>query len=107
MSRPDRILNLLGLSVRGHNAVSGAFAVEKAVKGGEARLLVLASDASENAKKDYKNLCEFYEVPLVIYSDKDHLGHAIGKQQRVCIAITDQGLAKRLKETIDQTGSDH
>ncbi|MCR5654508.1 MAG: ribosomal L7Ae/L30e/S12e/Gadd45 family protein [Lachnospiraceae bacterium] len=103
MSRPDKVLNLLGLAAKGRNVVSGEFAVEKAVKSGQAYLVITAGDASENAKKNYRNLCEYYEVDLKTYSDKDGLGRAIGKEQRVAVAVTDPGLARSLENQISNT----
>ena len=48
---------------------------EKAVKTGEAALVILAEDASENTQKKFRNMCEFYQVPLRIHAAKDYLGH--------------------------------
>ena len=59
-----KILSLLGLAARSRNLVSGEFAVEKSVKSGHAYLVLAAKDASENTKKMYQNMCEYYHVPL-------------------------------------------
>ena len=71
---------------------------EKAVKEGSARLVILAEDASDNTKKMFGNMCEFYQVPLYTMSNKELLGHAIGKQIRASLAVTDDGLAKAIKK---------
>ena len=41
-------------------------------------------------------LCEFYEVPIYFYKDKDTLGHAMGKEFRASLAILDEGFAKEI-----------
>ena len=94
----NKIYGYLGLAARGRKLVSGEFMTEKAVKEGSARLVILAEDASDNTKKMFGNICEFYQVPLYTMSNKELLGHAIGKQIRASLAVTDDGLAKAIKK---------
>ena len=94
----NKIFGYLGLAARGRKLVSGEFMTEKAVKEGSARLVILAEDASDNTKKMFGNMCEFYQVPLYTMSNKELLGHAIGKQIRASLAVTDDGLAKAIKK---------
>ena len=37
------------------------------------------------------------------YGDKESLGHFIGKEFRASLALTNEGLAKAIKEKIEQT----
>ena len=94
----DKVLSLLGLATRSRNVVSGGFATEEAVKGGKACLVIIAEDASDNTRKKYSNMCEFYKVPYEYYSEKDILGHAIGKEERSCLAVTDAGFADSIQK---------
>ena len=106
----DRVLSMLGLATRSGNVVSGGFATEEAVKRGKAYLVIIAEDASDNTRKKYSNMCEFYEVPYQYYSVKDVLGHAIGKEERSCLAVTDEGFANSIrKHLVDSKvgGSEH
>lgn len=89
-----KTLSLISLATKAGKVVSGEFATEKEVKTGYACLVIVAEDASENTKKKFKNMCEFYEVPICIYGDKETLGHTIGKEFRAMLAITDAGFAK-------------
>lgn len=100
MSKPDRVISMISIAAKGRNLVSGEFAVEKAVKCGEAYLVVVAEDASDNTKKQFRNMCEFYEVPMVVYGNKDTLGHFIGTQMRANIAITDEGIANSILKSV-------
>ena len=61
-----------------------------------AALVIVAGDASENTKKKFRDMCEFYEVPIYFYKDKDTLGHAMGKEFRASLAILDEGFAKEI-----------
>ena len=54
----DKILSLLGLAAKGRNLVSGEFSTEKAVKEGKAALVIVSSDASDNTKKKFTNMCK-------------------------------------------------
>ncbi len=94
--RQDKTLSMLGLAARSRNLVSGEFSVDKAIKEGKAKLVIAASDASDNTKKDLRDACSYYKVPYMEYGDKISLGHAIGKDIRASIAVTDNGFAKTL-----------
>ena len=94
----DRVLSMLGLAARSRNVVSGGFATEEAVKSGKAYLVIIAEDASDNTRKKYSNMCGFYEVPYEYYSVKEILGHAIGKEERSCLAVTDKGFADSIQK---------
>lgn len=94
----DKVLQLLSLSQRAGKIASGEFKTEESVKSGQAWLVVLASDASDNTKKKFTNMCEFYEVPCIVYSTKDELGHFIGKEFRASLAVNDEGLANKILE---------
>ena len=72
--KPDKILSLVGLATRAGKTASGEFCTEKEVKTGRAALVIVAGDASENTKKKFRDMCEFYEVPIYFYKDKDTLG---------------------------------
>ena len=91
-----KVLSLLGLSAKSGNLVSGEFSTEKAVKEHKAALVVVAEDASDNTKKSFSNMCAYYHVPMIVFADKETLGHAIGKQFRVSVAVTQDGFAKAI-----------
>ena len=78
----DKILNLIGLAMKAGKAVSGEFSVEKCIKSGKAKLLIMAEDASDNSKKKFTDKCNYYNVPVIIYSTKEDLGRALGKGLR-------------------------
>lgn len=98
MNPDSRFLNMVGIAMKAGSLVSGEFSTEKAIKEKKAYLCLVAEDASNNTKKLFTDKCSFYEVPIVICSSKEELGHAIGKQSRASIAITEEGLAKRIAQ---------
>ena len=95
--------SLIGLAMKAGKVVSGEFATDKNVKAGKAWLVLVSTDASDNTKKMFSNMCEFYEVPIYFYGNKEELGHAIGKEMRSSLAITDEGFAKSLIKNLEQS----
>lgn len=97
MSR-DKVLSLVSLATKAGKTASGEFSTEKQVKSGRAAAVIVAEDASENTKKKFRNMCEFYKVPVYFYSDKESLGHAMGKELRAALAVLDEGFARGMKK---------
>lgn len=99
--KTDRILSLIGLAQKAGKVTSGEFSTEKSVKSGKAFLVIVADDSSENTKKMFSNMCEYYEVPIYFLSDKETLGHYIGKEFRASLSVNDEGFAKSIRKQID------
>ena len=99
--KQNKVESLLGLCTRAGRLVSGEFAAESAVKDGSAWLVIVATDASGNTKKLFKDKCSFYEVPCFEYGTKESLGHAIGKEIRASIAVLDEGFAKSIRKHLE------
>ena len=101
MTQRDRVLSMLGLAAKAGKIESGEFSTEKAVKKGLGQLVIVAEDASDNTKKMFRNMCEYYKVPMVIFGTKEELGHWIGKAYRDSICILDEGFAKSVLKKIN------
>ncbi len=98
----NKVLSYIGLATKAGKLVSGEFMTEKAVKEGRAALVIVAQDASDNTKKMFTNMCSFYNVPIVVIEEKEILGHAMGKQFRASLAITDTGFADAIKKQLEK-----
>ena len=96
------MFSYIGLAMKSGNLVSGGFATEKAIKDYKAKVVIAADDLSENSRKKYDQMCEYYHIPMFYYGTKEELGHAIGKEYRAVLAIVDQGLAKAVIQSINQ-----
>lgn len=96
----NKYLNMIGLAYRARKVKTGEDLIIKEIQANRVKLLLLANDASERTKKQLLNKCIFYEVPYIEVDDRQALGQAIGKQERVAIAITDQGFAKKLQSLL-------
>lgn len=98
----NKVLSYLGLATKAGKLVSGEFMTEKAVKEGKAQLVIVADDSSDNTKKMFRNMCDFYKVSLYFLGNKEELGHSIGKQFRASVAVLDTGLAKAIQKQIEK-----
>ncbi|WP_223700196.1 YlxQ family RNA-binding protein [Sutcliffiella deserti] len=94
-------LSLLGLATRARKTITGEELVVKEVRAGNAKLVLVAGDASVNTLKKLNDKCTYYEVPIRTVADRFELGRAIGKDARVSIAILDDGFAKKLLTLLD------
>ena len=94
---------MLGIAAKSGSVVSGEFSTENAVKEGRGYLVIVGGDSSDNTKKMFSNMTDFYEVPMYIYSDKETLGHCIGKEFRASLAIVNEGLAHSVEDKLKQT----
>ena len=101
MSNADKkLLSFLGLAVKAGKVASGEFQTETAVKTGTAKLVLVATDASDNTKKLFRDKCTFYKVPVYEIGTKEELGAAIGKEFRASLAILDEGFAGAVQKKI-------
>jgi ribosomal protein L7Ae-like RNA K-turn-binding protein len=98
----QKILNLLGLATKAGKTASGEFSTEKAVKEGKAYLVIISEEASANTKKNFTNMCTYYQVPYYCFGGKGELGHAMGKEMRASLAVTDAGFAKAVNEKLQK-----
>ena len=98
---PTKVLGTLGLAMKAGKLVSGEFMTERSIKDGEAKLVIIADDASPGTKKNFSDSCKYYHVPIIFICDKETLGGAIGKQMRASLAVTDEGFAESIKKHIN------
>ena len=99
----NKVLSLIGLASKAGKTVSGEFSTEKSVKTGKGFLVIVAEDASENTRKKFQNMCDFYEVPVYFFSNKEELGRFCGKQFRASIAVQDENFAKAMIKELERS----
>ncbi|MDO4942148.1 MAG: ribosomal L7Ae/L30e/S12e/Gadd45 family protein [Lachnospiraceae bacterium] len=98
------IFSFLGLAAKAGKVVSGEFSVERSIKSGHSYFVIVAEDASDNTKKMFDNMCNYYRVPLIYLGTKDELGHYIGKQYRASLSINDKGFADGMMKKLGING---
>ena len=103
----NNIYAMIGMAMKAGSVVSGEVACESAVKSMKAHLVIVPTDASFNTKKLFSNKTTFYGVPYVEFGTKNELGHAIGKDMRSSIALTDEGFAKAIITKLEKIQKDN
>lgn len=90
----DKTLGYLGIAKKAGALQTGETNSGAAVRAGKARVLLIASDASENARRRAEGFVYSTQTPLVTlpYS-KLQLSSAVGSSGCAMAAITDIGLA--------------
>ena len=107
IKNPDKVLGTIGLAVRAGKLVSGEFMTERAIRDGEAELVIIADDASAGTKKKFTDSCRYYRVPILYVFDKDTLGQSIGKRERASVAVLDKGFAGAIRKNMTGEVSYH
>ncbi|MFD1030968.1 YlxQ family RNA-binding protein [Metaplanococcus flavidus] len=102
MDTKQQILQILGLATRARMTITGEGMTINEVRSGNAKLVLVAEDASENTSKKLHDKCSYYKVDIETFGTRFEIGHAVGKEERVVMAITDKGFAKKLKSLFDE-----
>ena len=102
----ERLLSGLGLCVKAGKVVFGVPMICEAMrKGGKSapKMVLEASDTSDNTHKRLCDKCSYYGVRLVrLECDGITLASAVGKSSQLgAVAVTDQGLVCMLEKYID------
>ena len=98
----DKALSYLALARKAGFAELGEEPVGAAARLGHARLVIVASDASDHTWRRAKSFVAGTNQQLVrLQSTKDEMGFAIGRTSLAIAAITDAGLALSLAKTLD------
>lgn len=87
-------LNMLGLAQRAGKLISGDELVRDAVKAGNIKLLVVASDTSSKTMASFERLSTDYGVPLVTHFTSLEISQAIGRGRKI-LGLTDVGMMKK------------
>ena len=93
----NKVYGMLGLAKRAGKATSGTDAVIARIKSHEAHLVVISEDASSGTKKRISDKCKSYSTDYIFYGNCDDIGRAIGVDNCVAVAITDEGFAQAIK----------
>lgn len=96
----NELYRFIGLAYRARKVATGETSIMKDLRAGKVKLLLLASDASEPTKKKWLDKSNAYDVTCIEAGNREALAHAIGKEDRVAIAILDQGFAKKMRSML-------
>ena len=92
-----RCTELLGLARRAGQAIAGFVKVQGWLRGGQAALLLAASDGAEDGRNKLQRIAR--DVPVISLLKAAELGGPFGRDQTVHAAIAPGGLAEKFVET--------
>ena len=92
--KKKKIESYLGLAKRAGKLISGYQTCVHTISKGEVKLIIAASDISENTKSKFESLCSRHNVRLEIYGTIDDLSRMTGFANRGVYGITDLNFAE-------------
>lgn len=102
-SDTDKAANYLGLMRKAGHIALGEYDAGAAARAGKACLLLLAQDASDNARKRAEGFAYTAQAPLLrLPYTKQALCERLGKTGCAIAAVTDLGLAKAFVSALAQ-----
>lgn len=99
MNEDQKALNLLGIAMKAGKLVTGEDLTLKEIRKEQAKVVIIATDASEQTKKKISDKCRYYHIPIVVHFTKSELSHAIGKERTICTTL-DNGFGKKFRELL-------
>jgi ribosomal protein L7Ae-like RNA K-turn-binding protein len=96
-----KILTLLGFAQKSGNLFSGENTVEMYIPRHKVSLVIITEDASENTKERFTKLSERFNVPYIIWGDRETLSHAIGKYNRAVYGVTNKKFSREIRQLFE------
>lgn len=100
-----KLLNMLGLAMKAGRLAFGTDRVTDAVRSGRSvRLVITASDISDNTGKRVRNCCEYYQTEcLGSEATGEEIGRAIGKLCEIStVAVLDRHFAEAVAKLLNK-----
>ena len=94
----NKILGLIGLSARAGKICFGADSCKQEIEKAKVKLIITAKDSSERTKKKFIELCNKYNIPILVYGNIDEISKAIGKYNKAIIGIKETNIAKEIQK---------
>lgn len=100
MANKERLSGLLGLATRAGKIVFGTEACISSIEKNKVKLLIIAEDAADRTKSNFKNICKKRGIPIKEKMKIEELSKAIGKQNKAVIGITDVNFSNEMLKII-------
>ena len=100
-SRTTSALRLLGLARRAGAVAPGTDAVRRAIREGEAQLVLIAGDASRTQVDKVRTTLHDKAIPQLVLGDRHTLGAALGLGPLTAVAVTSVSLAEKLARELE------
>ncbi len=97
----NNVLSLLGLARKSGNLTIGETLCEEGIKSKRVSLLIIAEDLNETTQYRMKRLCESESVVYKVFSNKESLSKAIGKDNYGLFGVTNKKFSRAIIEKLD------
>ncbi len=101
-NKPSKLDAYMGFASKAGKLLSGTNTCIYSLQKGKIKLLIIASDISENTIDKMKFAAKNARIDYRIYGEADRLAHATGKYGHGVFAITDNNFAKIIAAEIDK-----
>ncbi len=98
----ERIHSYFGFARKSGNLISGYNTCLYGIQKKKVKLVILASDLSENTLTKLQRLCEAQRIPYRICLSIEQLSQYAGEEGKGVFAVTDRGFADVICKEIDQ-----
>ncbi len=96
----NKLKTMISFCKRSGNLLSGDVQVSNALSKKKAKLIIIASDVSENTTKNFVSKCEHYKVDCLIFGLREEINELIGDYNKTVFCVIDDNFANRIKELI-------
>ena len=97
----EEALRLLGLARRAGSVAPGTDAARRAARAGEARLILMAGDASSVQLQKVQKVLKNRPIPWGTLGDRATLGAAVGLGPVSAVAVTADSFAEALRRALE------
>ena len=91
----------MGLATRAGKTTFGTEACMQAIEKNKIKLIIIAIDAAERTKMNFRNICTKQHVPIVECLNIDELSNAIGQSNKAVIGIRDINFSNEIMKIIN------
>ncbi len=97
----NKVCGLLGLARRAGKLSFGTEACKKEIESNKVKLIVIAVDAAERTKMNFKNICSEKEIPIFEILSIEEMSKAIGQSNKAVVGIKDINFSKEIIKIIN------
>lgn len=97
----NKICGLLGLARRAGKLTFGTEACLQEIDKNRVNLIIIATDAAERTKMNFKNICNEKKVPIFEILNIEEMSNAIGQSNKAVIGIKDINFSKEIIKIIN------
>jgi len=98
----NKIFSMLGLCMKAGKLAYGTDMVEEKIKYNKVSLLIVAGDASEKTKENFKWIAVQNNLKIHFCSTIDELSSKVGKDNKAVFGIMDKNFAEKINKLFEE-----